>query len=102
MGGQKSVNKLFPAVMEALASRALLSVSLEGHTLTIVGTDAADQITLSAASRFINIMDVRINEQTEYFSLAAIGRVEIQTLSGDDNVLIDPSLDSLRFRTKVD
>src|SRR5438874_2170168 len=102
MGGHQSVNKLYSAMMEALPSRVLLSVSLEGHTLKIVGTESADQIALSADPHLINILDVQANEQTEYFSLSAIGRVEIQTLGGDDNILIDSSLESLPFRTKVD
>jgi hypothetical protein len=57
------------AAIEALPNRILLSVSLQGQTLNIVGTDSADHITVAADPALINIADIDVNGTVSRFSI---------------------------------
>lgn len=82
------------AAIEALPNRLLLSVSLQGKTIDIVGTDSADHITVAADRKFMNIADVDVNGAMTYFALSAFQQIDIQALAGNDRIIVDSSLDS--------
>jgi Ca2+-binding RTX toxin-like protein len=71
-----------------------MSVALENGILRIVGTEAADVITITAEtgqtqgippSLFTGVI-VTVNGERHEFSQSAIRRIRIHTLAGDDNV----------------
>lgn len=88
--------------LEALSPRVLLSAAFDQGVLTLVGTESADDISLTVDPRFINVLDARINGDTSYYLLTSVTEIHIAALDGDDRVTIDPILDVLNYRASVE
>jgi Ca2+-binding RTX toxin-like protein len=91
-----------PATIEQLGKRVLLSVTLDGKTLKIVGTESADHIVVAADKRFINVVDVDVNDELSFFSLSAFSQIDIRAGGGNDRIIIDSTLDPLQYRSSID
>ena len=78
------------ARLEALEARRLLAVSMDGNTIVVEGTDAADVITIETDPFFgglvlnFNGEEIRWNAS----DLANFDGIRIMTYGGDDQVLI--------------
>ena len=83
----KVIDEALRPVLEPLESRTLLSVSLDNGTLSIVGTDAADYITVRLA-RDKSQLKVGMNGQITFFNKADVTAINIDAGAGNDNVLI--------------
>src|SRR5438067_1404120 len=96
------LNRAIQVAMEPLDARTLLSVALNGNALTIIGSESDDEIRLAANRTFINILDLRVNGEVQYFSLSAIKTIDLQLLGGNDTVLVNSSLKHVPYRIKID
>src|SRR5438094_5713838 len=90
------------SVFEPLARRVLLSAEVVNSILQIVGGEGDDRISVTADPTFVNVLDVDDNGTLHRFALAAVGRISIATLGGNDQVRIDASLDPMRYRSYID
>src|SRR4051812_42547338 len=84
------------AIIEALPSRTLLSVTLAAGELRINGTDQADRIAV-AATPFINALVVDDNNVRQYYALSAIKTIVVFAGAGDDRVTVDPALNGMEY-----
>ena len=76
--------------LEALEQRKLLSVSVDGTTLVVEGTEGADIISLWS-DPFLGGLVVNVNgEEVRWsrFSLAGFTSVRISGLGGDDQIIL--------------
>ncbi|MCE9564149.1 MAG: hypothetical protein K8U57_19060 [Planctomycetes bacterium] len=87
----RSQSKFIPRV-EALDDRSLMSVTLSGGLLTVVGTTGADQIRVTLASPTMLQVTVDTTGDNQQFSLSAVNNILIRALAGDDNVVVGPSI----------
>src|SRR6266850_2186507 len=81
------IDEALRPVLEPLESRTLLSVSLDNGTLSIVGTNAADQI-LVRPSKSLDMLKVGFNGQFSFFKLADVTAINIDAGGGNDSVMI--------------
>lgn len=71
-------------VIEALENRQMLSVSLgEDGTLSLIGTEGADVISVRPASRPGRLL-ARVNDELKVFPAASVKAITMQGLAGDD------------------
>jgi Ca2+-binding RTX toxin-like protein len=78
-----------PAVMEAMESRRLMSVSLSGGVLAVYGTVYEDIITVQANSTHIAVTD---NGPGQTFPLSAVSVVRVYGYGGNDRLIVYPQV----------
>src|SRR4051794_37230362 len=78
---------LTPSFIEELESRQLLSATLTGGTLTVTGTNKADNISIKAAG---NSVVVKLNKgRAQTFTRSAVKQLVVSGGAGDDKITVN-------------
>src|SRR4051812_34937809 len=77
--------------LESLEPRKLRSISIKGPDAILIGTDAADVITISVARDRPTYYRVSVNGEVARIRVNAILRFRIAALGGNDFVGVDPT-----------
>ena len=75
--------RLAPAMVEGLEDRRLMSVTLSAGVLTVTGTPGADRIEFERDGDRIRVRD---NGRDHRVSYAAVQRIVVNALAGDDEI----------------
>jgi hypothetical protein len=81
-----------PALIEVLERRNLLSATIEGHVILVVGTNGDDEISVNLNPSDSSKVDVTENGVTSTFDKAGRERVRIFASYGDDVIEIGDDL----------
>ena len=73
-------------MIETLEQRKLLSASVSGGELKVVGTGKADQIFLTLANGDATKLFVKVNGAVSTFSMTQVREIKIYGLGGNDNI----------------
>lgn len=88
-------------LLELLESRQLLSMTLDGTTLTVEGTESADTVLVRRNGTGTNYR-VSLNGDTQSFAVGSIDRFIIRTLGGNDAVEYDETNGLISARSRVE
>ena len=78
--------------LESLSSRALPSATLAGGILTVIGTEGRDVIVVRQSGDRLSVAGQTIDVNgtpTRFISAAAVTRIDINALGGNDVVRLD-------------
>ena len=82
--------------IEHLELRRLLSVALKSNgTLQINGTSGQDVVRIGFDDTFVNLVAVTLNSKQKLFQPRDVLRINVETLTGHDRVVVDRSLGAL-------
>jgi len=81
------------AIFEGLEPRRLMHAAVHHGTLFVLGTSRGDEITVRPfADPSGEFIDVDVNGRQRRFSLAAVRRIRLAALGGDDVITVETSL----------
>ena len=80
--------------IESLESRTMLAADLAGGILTVIGSDANDNIQVQVATAGPNSGDLQvdINGVQSFFTVAQVTEIVIQGLKGNDQITVDDNV----------
>src|SRR5258708_24667210 len=79
------------AALEALESRQLLTVSVDGGILFVTGTSGNDTITILRDPVVKGMLRVSVNGFYNAVDQGAITQIRVDALAGDDRITVDQS-----------
>ena len=85
---RKQARNAFNSSLEQLESRRLLSATLSGGVLTVLGSNAKDEITLSLLEGNSARLSVDMNGAVENFNVSAINSIFVYGRAGDDTIMV--------------
>src|SRR4051794_32126637 len=83
---------IITAATEPLERRILRAATLDGSVLNVVGTSGNDQIAVFLNATDHSKIDVTINGDTKEFTAAAVSRIKIDGLAGNDSEAVRPGV----------
>jgi uncharacterized repeat protein (TIGR01451 family) len=75
--------------LEALEERRLLSAAVSGNVLTIIGTNAADTISVQMQPGSSTTLQVTVNGLSQTFPVKGLNQINIEGANGDDSILVN-------------
>ncbi len=85
-------HKKFAPRLESLDDRAMMSVTLTGGLLEVVGTTGVDQIRVTLPTPQTLQVTVDTTGESRQFDLSAVNSILVRALAGNDFVLIGPTV----------
>src|SRR5580765_5509075 len=88
-------------LLETLDGRALLSSTLVGTELRVVGSSKADVITIFVDPGDQRKIDVTINKTTQPFTIASVNTIRVDAGAGDDQIVINQGKFAIKIPTTI-